>query len=108
MVASKLTTLRKLPQQGPTHLWRARPFLASPTTSRSLMPCGPNWRAGPALAHKGPGMTQRAVLLDLDGTLMHTLPDLNLAANRFLQEHDLPPLPDGKLADFVGKGSRDM
>ena len=53
-------------------------------------------------------MTQRAVLLDLDGTLMHTLPDLDLAANQFLQEHDLPPLPDGKLADFVGKGSRDM
>lgn len=46
-----------------------------------------------------------AALIDLDGTLMDTAPDLAEAANRVRAEFDLPPLPTGRLAQFVGKGA---
>jgi len=46
----------------------------------------------------------RAVLLDLDGTLLHTAPDLAAAANRMLGELDLPPRAPEEIATFIGKG----
>lgn len=46
----------------------------------------------------------RAVLLDLDGTLLDTAPDLAAAANAMLQELELPRLDDGVVRDFVGQG----
>jgi len=46
----------------------------------------------------------RAVLLDLDGTLLHTAPDLAAAANRMLGELGLPPRAPDELATFIGKG----
>jgi phosphoglycolate phosphatase len=46
----------------------------------------------------------RAVLLDLDGTLLHTAPDLAAAANRMLGELGLPPRAPEELATFIGKG----
>jgi phosphoglycolate phosphatase len=48
--------------------------------------------------------TFRAVLLDLDGTLLHTAPDLAAAANRMLAELGLPPRAPDELATFIGKG----
>ena len=48
--------------------------------------------------------TFRAVLLDLDGTLLHTAPDLAAAANRMLGELGLPPRAPEELAGFIGKG----
>jgi len=45
-----------------------------------------------------------AVLIDLDGTLMDTAPDLAEAANRMRSDFGLPPLPAERIAQFVGKG----
>jgi phosphoglycolate phosphatase len=46
----------------------------------------------------------RAVLVDLDGTLLDTAPDLATAANAMLAEHGLRTLPEDAIRDFVGKG----
>jgi phosphoglycolate phosphatase len=48
--------------------------------------------------------TFRAVLLDLDGTLLHTAPDLAAAANRMLEELGRAPRAEDELATFIGKG----
>lgn len=46
----------------------------------------------------------RAVLFDLDGTLLHTSPDLAAAANAALAECGYPPMDAKLVEDFVGKG----
>ncbi|NMM38088.1 MAG: phosphoglycolate phosphatase [Glaciimonas sp.] len=46
----------------------------------------------------------RAVLIDLDGTLVETAPDIVTAANRMLEELGAPPLPYKTVRSFIGKG----
>ena len=46
----------------------------------------------------------KAVLLDLDGTLLDTLPDLAAAANAMLAEQGLAPLPAARIREFIGRG----
>ena len=46
----------------------------------------------------------QAVLLDLDGTLLNTLPDLAAAANAMRQDMGLARLPAADIGTFVGKG----
>ncbi len=46
----------------------------------------------------------RAALLDLDGTLLDSIPDLAMAANAMRVELSMPPLREDVLATFVGKG----
>jgi phosphoglycolate phosphatase len=46
----------------------------------------------------------RAVLLDLDGTLLDTAPDLAAAVNAMLAEQGLDPLPESTVRDFIGRG----
>jgi phosphoglycolate phosphatase len=46
----------------------------------------------------------RAVLIDLDGTLLDTAPDLAAAANRMLAQVGLPPREPQLIATFIGKG----
>lgn len=48
----------------------------------------------------------RAVLFDLDGTLVDTSPDLMALVNAFLVEHDRPALPPERLRAFTGDGAR--
>jgi phosphoglycolate phosphatase len=49
-----------------------------------------------------------AVLIDLDGTLMDTIPDLANAANAMRQELGLSSLPQAQIATFVGKGAKSL
>lgn len=46
----------------------------------------------------------RAVLIDLDGTLLDTIPDLSAAANLMLAELGRPALDEALIRTFVGKG----
>lgn len=50
----------------------------------------------------------RLVLLDLDGTLADTAPDLAAAANRMLIARGIEPLPIGELRPYVSHGARGM
>ena len=50
----------------------------------------------------------RAVLFDLDGTLVDSAPDLAGAANGLRAQHGLPPLPYEQLRPMVGAGARGM
>jgi N-acetyl-D-muramate 6-phosphate phosphatase len=50
----------------------------------------------------------RAVLFDLDGTLIDSAPDLAGAANALRQAHGLAPLPYERLRPMVGAGARGM
>jgi 2-phosphoglycolate phosphatase len=48
------------------------------------------------------------VLLDLDGTLVDTAPDLAAAANRMRVARGIEPLPIGELRPYVSHGARGM
>lgn len=50
----------------------------------------------------------RAVLFDLDGTVIDSAPDLAGAANRLRAAHGLTPLPYEQLRPLVGTGARGM
>ena len=45
-----------------------------------------------------------AVVIDLDGTLLHTAPDLAEAGNRMLAELGLPSMPEETVKTFIGNG----
>ena len=53
-------------------------------------------------------MTCRAILFDLDGTLLDTIPDLTAAANGMLTELAAPALPIESITTFVGKGTAQL
>lgn|SRR5690606_20793256 len=55
-----------------------------------------------------PTAAYRAVLIDLDGTLLDTIPDLAAAANAMLAELQTPQLPLADIATFVGKGTENL
>jgi phosphoglycolate phosphatase len=50
-------------------------------------------------------MRVQAVCIDLDGTLLDTIPDLAEAANAMLRDLDMAPLPAEAIRRFVGKGA---
>lgn len=51
---------------------------------------------------------KRAVLFDLDGTLIHSLPDLTVAVNRILAEEGRAPLTDAEVGPMVGDGAHTL
>ena len=53
-------------------------------------------------------MTYRAVLFDLDGTLLDTLDDLSASANRVLRANGFPEHPRDAYRYFVGDGARNL
>lgn len=60
------------------------------------------------MSRRGNSAAVRAVLFDLDGTLVDSAPDLAGAANELREAHDLPPLPFEALRPMVGSGARGM
>ena len=49
-------------------------------------------------------MSHRAVIFDLDGTLIDSLADIGLAANAVLESFGLPMHPLPRYKDFIGEG----
>ena len=62
----------------------------------------------PAPGLSGGPARVRAVLFDLDGTLIDSAPDLAGSANALRASHGLPPLPYDQLRPMVGAGARGM
>ncbi len=50
----------------------------------------------------------RAVMFDLDGTLLHTVPDLAAAVNAMLADMSRPTVPEALVAQYVGKGAENL
>lgn len=50
----------------------------------------------------------RAAIIDLDGTMLDTIPDFHVAINGMRQELDLAPISQQQIALLVGKGSENL
>jgi len=50
----------------------------------------------------------RAVIIDLDGTMLHTAHDLHVTINRILHDLNLPELDLQTVISFVGKGAENL
>lgn len=50
-------------------------------------------------------MTERAIVFDLDGTLIDSAPDLHRAANGVLAAEGLPPVTLAEVKGFIGHGT---
>lgn len=55
-----------------------------------------------------PSNTFAAAIVDLDGTLVDTLGDFEVALNAMLRELALPPIRAGQIAQMVGRGSEHL
>ena len=53
-------------------------------------------------------MKYKAVLFDLDGTLLNTLGDLHLGVNLMLEKYDYPLRTVEEIRAFVGNGAREL
>jgi len=51
---------------------------------------------------------KKAILFDLDGTLIHSLPEIAAAANRMLRERGYPEKPEDEYRYLVGRGARQL
>lgn len=50
----------------------------------------------------------RGVIIDLDGTMLHTAQDLHIAINRLRADFGLPALSEDQVTSFVGKGAENL
>ncbi|HEX4917092.1 MAG TPA: phosphoglycolate phosphatase [Limnobacter sp.] len=53
-------------------------------------------------------MSTQAVLFDLDGTLLHTVPDLAAAVNAMLVDLGRPEIPEDQVGIYIGKGAENL
>ncbi len=51
---------------------------------------------------------KRAAIFDLDGTLIHSLPDLTVAVNQILAEEGRQPVTDAEVGPMVGDGAHTL
>ena len=67
-------------------------------------------QAGPSSAGRSPSrpLSVRAVLFDLDGTLVDSAPDLTLAANKMLSALGYPQVNCTQVKGWVGDGVRSL
>src|SRR4051812_33381535 len=50
----------------------------------------------------------RAAIIDLDGTMLDTVPDFHVAITRMRAEFDLAPISPEQIKQMVGKGSEHL
>ncbi len=50
----------------------------------------------------------KAVIFDLDGTLLHTLPDIRFYVNEMLRHYGYPERSESEVMQFIGCGSRNL
>ena len=50
----------------------------------------------------------RAAIIDLDGTMLDTVPDFHIAINRMRADFDLLPITRESIARMIGKGSENL
>ena len=62
--------------------------------------------AAPSAKHSS--KSYDAVLLDLDGTLMDTIPDLAIAVNAMLTQLNFATMPQAEISTYIGKGSDNL
>ncbi|WP_442578818.1 phosphoglycolate phosphatase [Mesorhizobium sp. ASY16-5R] len=55
-----------------------------------------------------PIRTPKAILFDLDGTLVDSAPDIAAAVNELLAAHSLPPQPVAEVTTMIGGGVRKL
>lgn len=58
-----------------------------------------------AISEKNPLKDIHVVILDLDGTMIDSVPDLDVALNSMLSELTLPPVEVASIRMFVGQGN---
>ena len=49
-------------------------------------------------------MKNKIIIFDLDGTLIHSIPDMCVAMNKTLKYFNLKTISEEKLREFVGEG----
>ena len=59
-------------------------------------------------AHTPSSLAFDAVLLDLDGTLMDTIPDFTVAVNAMLADLTFAAITQAEIATYIGKGSDNL
>ena len=47
---------------------------------------------------------KKIIIFDLDGTLIHSIPDMCIAMNKTLEQFKLNSITEEKLQEFVGEG----
>lgn len=66
----------------------------------------PNDETAPAALAGGDKRRFNAFIFDLDGTLLHTLPDLVVITNRALRDAGYPERTEAEILSYVGNGVR--
>lgn len=61
-----------------------------------------------AISEKNPLKDVHVVILDLDGTMIDSVPDLDVALNSMLSELTLPPVEVASIRMFVGRGTQNL